>query len=163
MSSDPPPKDIEIQLFTISDTRDPENDTSGNLMRELLDEQGYSIYGSAIIREDYKDLREAFKAGLDESTIDVVISSGGTGISSRDRTVEVVEELLDKPLPGFGEMFRRLSEKEVGAYTVMSRTLAGRADDTLLLALPGSPNAVQLAFEEILLKILPHMVKEVRK
>ena len=163
MSSDPSPKQIEIQLFTISDTREPQNDTSGNLMRELLSDRGYAIYGSAIVRENYHDLRESFKAAMDNSVIDVIISSGGTGISSRDRTVEVVEELLDKPLPGFGEMFRRLSEKEVGAYTVMSRALAGRGGDTLLLALPGSPNAVQLAFEEILLKILPHMVKEIRK
>lgn len=163
MSSDPSPAEIRVQLFTISDTRKLENDQSGNLMREFLASEGYEIHDQVIVREDYEVLEQSFYRSVTNNDIDVVISSGGTGISRRDRTIEVVESLMDKPLPGFGEMFRRLSQKEVGAYTVMSRAVAGRAQDTLIVSLPGSPNAVQLAFEEILLTILPHMVKEIRK
>lgn len=161
--SDPSPQSIQVQLFTISDTRQADTDESGAIMTELLRSNSYSCYGHRIVREEPEELQEAFSEVVEDPEIDVVISSGGTGISGRDQTLETVRPMLDKELPGFGELFRHLSYEEVGPYTVLSRATAGRSGDTLVVVLPGSPSAVKLALEEILMKILPHMVKEIRK
>jgi molybdenum cofactor biosynthesis protein B len=163
MSNDPQPEEIVVHLMTISDSRTETDDQSGQLMRDHLEEAGYVIDDHTIQRENLTDLRNAFADVIDDERCDVVISTGGTGISSRDQTLEAVEELIDKPLPGFGELFRQLSREEVGPYTVMSRATAGRARDTMVIALPGSTNAVELALDEIILEILPHMVKEINK
>jgi len=163
MSDDPLPEDIRVQLYTASDSRSFGDDRSGTLMAEVLSGRNYEIAGRSILREEYDRLFDSFRESVEDDAVDVIISSGGTGISSRDRTIEAVSNLLDKTLPGFGQLFRELSYEEIGPYTVMSRCMAGRSDDTLIIALPGSPNAVTLAFEEIILDILPHMVKEIRK
>lgn len=162
MSADPSPDSIGICLLTISDSRELKNDESGDYLENTLADNHYEIINREIVREDTDRLKRRFQTWIDSNESDVVISTGGTGISSRDRTLDVINDMLDKTLPGFGELFRQLSYEEVGAYTVMSRATAGRADDTLIIALPGSTNAVKLALNEIILEILPHMVKEIR-
>ncbi len=160
--SDSPPS-FGIALLTISDTRAEADDESGSLMEEIIVREGFDPVRREIVREEPDRLREAFREVVDRADVDVLITSGGTGISHRDRTLEVLRPMLDRELPGFGELFRRLSFDEIGAYTVMSRATAGRIDTTVVFALPGSPNAVELALEEIVVPILPHAVREATK
>ncbi|MGM0380975.1 MAG: MogA/MoaB family molybdenum cofactor biosynthesis protein [bacterium] len=153
------PEDIRIQLFTLSDTRKVDDDESGRLMKKYLGENSFRIAGADVLREDIEILETNFKQAIADNDIQVVIASGGTGITTRDRTVEVVRQLSDFVLPGFGELFRRLSYEDIGTNSILSRSLAAKADKTIVVCLPGSPGAVKLAFEEILLEALPHMVE----
>lgn len=155
------PGDIRVQLFTVSDTRNPEDDESGSRMKAFVEDSDFQLAGHRILREDPSRLRENFREVLGDPGIDVVISSGGTGIAPRDRTLETVRPMLEVELPGFGELFRFLSYDDVGAYTIMSRATAGSGQNTVVVLLPGSPAAVSLAFEEIILPVLHHMVREI--
>ena len=150
-------------MLTISDTRTPETDTSGNAIVELLTLHGHTVAGRAIVRDDPAKIRHTLVAQLADPSTHVVITTGGTGITSRDSTYEVVVNMLDKRLDGFGELFRVLSYEEIGASAMMSRACAGTAEGKILLCLPGSENAVRLGMTKLILPELGHLVRELSR
>lgn len=153
---------IRVATLTLSDTRTPETDEGGRLLGELLRTAGFEVASHAIVREDDAAIREAVVARCDDPQVDAVVLTGGTGIAPRDRTIEVLLAVLDKPLEGFGEAFRRLSWEQVGARAILSRAAAGVLRGRVVAALPGSPNAVRLGVEEILAPVLAHAVDMAR-
>jgi molybdenum cofactor biosynthesis protein B len=150
-------------VLTISDTKTPETDTSGAAIRELLDAAGHPVIGSAIVRDEPADVERVVREACAHPDVRAVILTGGTGITSRDSTFEAVEALLDKRLPGFGELFRMLSYEEVGAAAMLSRAQMGICGRRIVVSLPGSPNACRLALEKLLIPELPHLVREVSR
>lgn len=138
-------------VFTASDTRTPSDDSSGDLIVAQLTEAGHNIVSRAIIREDLTVMRDAIRGALQQAEVDVLIITGGTGITRRDLTPEALSSFMTKEIPGFGELFRWLSYDQIGSSTIQSRAFACLCDQTLAFALPGSPRAVQLALDEILI------------
>ena len=149
---------VRCAILTISDTRTEETDTSGALMRQLLEEAGHEVVSKRII-PDEPDRIEALVQELAQNA-SCILTNGGTGISPRDTTFEVLERMIDKPLPGFGELFRMLSYEEIGAGAMLSRATAGLMGPTLIFSTPGSRNAVRLAMEKLILPELRHLVWE---
>ncbi|MCB1032764.1 MAG: MogA/MoaB family molybdenum cofactor biosynthesis protein [Acidobacteria bacterium] len=147
-------------VLTISDSRTEETDTGGKKILEGLEAHGHRRVAYGIVPDDPERIEERLVAWIDEPEIQVVLTTGGTGISRRDTTIEVVERLLDKPLSGFGELFRMLSWQEIGSPAMLSRAVAGLAQGTFLFSMPGSPNAVALAMERLILPELPHLLWE---
>lgn len=154
------PDSVRAVVLTVSDTRTPETDTSGDFLVEALAAAGHDLRARGIVRDEPQALRDALTGWIVDPAVQVVLTTGGTGITRRDGTVDVVEALLDTPLPGFGELFRQLSYGEVGAAAILSRATAGVAGRTLLFTLPGSVNAVQTAWRGILEPELSHLVFE---
>ena len=150
-------------MITVSDTRTPETDTGGQLLRELLVGGGHQIAGHAIVRDDPIALREAIQEQLEADHVDAVLTTGGTGISRRDGTFEVVSALLDKRIDGFGELFRALSFDEIGPSAMLSRACAGTSSGKIVITLPGSRNAVRLGITKLVLPELGHLVREVTR
>lgn len=146
---------LRTVVITASDTRTEANDESGRTIRRLLEHSGHTVTYHAIVPDDPERIRSILIEQL--SQIDLIIVSGGTGIAARDATIEAVRPLLHKELEGFGELFRMLSYQEIGAAAILSRALAGIANGRLIVALPGSPDACQLAMEKLLLPELGHM------
>lgn len=155
------PRSVRAAVLTVSDTRTPETDTSGAYLLSELRARGHEVTGYRIVRDEAQDIRAALSELMREAV--VVISSGGTGITGRDVTIPVVESLLTKPMPGFGELFRMLSYREVGGAAMLSRAVGGLAGGALLFALPGSLNAVQTAWEGLLRDELGHLAFEVAR
>ncbi len=153
------PKQVVAAIVTISDTRTLANDSSGDYLEQALTQAGHKVFERTIIKDDVEQIKETLKRLL-KSEAQVVITSGGTGITGRDNTVPIVESLIIKPMPGFGELFRMLSYQEVGAAAMLSRAVGGLADGALLFALPGSSNAVKTAWEKLLKDELGHLVFE---
>ncbi|PYE54395.1 MogA/MoaB family molybdenum cofactor biosynthesis protein [Deinococcus yavapaiensis] len=152
------PERVRAAVLTISDTRTSETDKSGRYLQDALSSAGHDVVGYRIVPDEADEIRAAFH---DFSRVaQVVISSGGTGITGRDVTVPVVESLLRKPMPGFGELFRMLSYAEVGGAAMLSRAVGGLADGALIFALPGSLNAAQTAWDKLLKDELGHLVFE---
>jgi molybdenum cofactor biosynthesis protein B len=149
-------------VLTISDTRTPATDTGGQRIVEALEGAGHAIAHYRIV-PDEPHLIQGHLEGWVEEGLDLVVTTGGTGISSRDTTIEVVERLLDKRIEGFGELFRMLSWEQVGAAAMLSRAVGGLAGETLVFSLPGSPNAVALALEKLLIPELAHLLWERRR
>lgn len=149
---------VRVLTVTISDTRTPANDESGRRLRELLASAGFTLGEHRIVHDEPAALRALLEAVAEQDLADAVISTGGTGIAPRDQTVEALEPLLDKRLDGFGEAFRRLSFEQVGARAILSRAIAGTARGRFVAALPGSPRAVELAVEALLIPVLEHAV-----
>jgi molybdenum cofactor biosynthesis protein B len=160
-------------VLTISDTRTAETDTGGKLIREALTEAGHQVVDCVIVKDEPDQIKHQLdawlaqpgqvagaEAGAGAGAFDLIVTTGGTGISSRDTTIEVVERLLDKKLEGFGELFRMLSWDEVGPAAMLSRAVAGLAGDSLIFALPGSTNAVGLAMSKLILPELAHLIWE---
>ncbi len=145
---------LNVAVMTVSDTRVAKNDMSGDLIAERLEQAGHRVVNRSIQREDLGNLTSAFRALTDDSDIDVIVSTGGTGLTQRDGTPEATADLIDKPIPGFGELFRMLSYEEIGASTIESRAAAGVANGTIVFTLPGSPGACRLAMDKIILKQL---------
>ena len=145
-----PARSLGIAVVTVSDTRTEENDTSGHTLVERLQAAGHRLADKRIVKDDRAALRELVLAWCAAPDIDVVLATGGTGLTGRDITPEVFEPLYDKPMPGFGELFRWLSFKDVATSTIQSRASGGLAGTTLLFCLPGSPRACRLAWDEIL-------------
>lgn len=145
---------LNAAVLTVSNSRVAENDTSGDLISECLVKGGHNVVSRAIEKEDAENLRASFRALVDDPNIDVIISSGGTGLTQYDVTPEVTSRLFDKSIPGFGELFRMLSYKEIGPSTIESRAEAGVANGTLVFTLPGSPGACRLAMNSIVLNQL---------
>jgi molybdenum cofactor biosynthesis protein B len=148
---------VSARVLTCSDSRTEETDLSGKLIRELLDKEGHTVIDHAIVADEPSLIGEYLQTALADSATQVVIINGGTGISPRDSTYEVVAELLDKRIDGFGELFRHLSYEEIGSAAIMSRAVAGLAQNTILVSVPGSQSAVRLAMERIILPELRHM------
>jgi molybdenum cofactor biosynthesis protein B len=142
---------LSFAILTISDTRTAENDTSGSLLSERVAAAGHRVVERIIVRDDVYALRTVFSRWIEDPTIRIILSTGGTGITGRDSTPEAVIPLLDKPIPGFGELFRQVSFTDIGSSTVQSRAFAGLANGTLLFCLPGSTGACRTAWDCILL------------
>jgi molybdopterin adenylyltransferase len=157
------PEQVRVAVLTISDTRTPETDTGGNAIVELIREAGHEISRREIVEDDAPRIEVVLQEFLDDASVDAVITTGGTGISARDTTYEVVSRLIDKELDGFGELFRMLSYEEIGAAAILSRAVAGASGSKFVACLPGSRNAVRLAMEKLLVPEIPHVVFELRK
>ena len=154
MSQEP----TRIATLTLSDTRTPEDDEGGKLLGDLLRAAGFTIVSHAIVREDLDGIQEAVKALVAEGGAEAIVLTGGTGIAPRDRTIEAIAPLLDKTLDGFGEAFRRLSWDQIGPRGILSRAVAGVHRGVVIIALPGSPKAVQLGVEALIAPTLAHAV-----
>jgi molybdenum cofactor biosynthesis protein B len=150
-------------VLTVSDTKTPETDTSGAIIRELLSAGGHRVAGSGIVRDEPSEVARLVRAACADAAVQAVILTGGTGITSRDSTFEAVEALLDKRLPGFGELFRMLSFAEIGAAAMLSRAQLGIHARRIVVSLPGSPNACRLALEKLLIPELGHLLREVSR
>lgn len=150
-------------LLVTSDTRRPENDETGKLAVRLLEEDGHRVVIHMILKNDAFKIREALKSLLNDKRIQVIIMSGGTGISQKDRTVDTVTTLLNKRVNGFGELFRRLSYEEIGPTSILSRATAGIADGKLVFCLPGSRSAMELGLRRIILPAIGHMLWEMNR
>lgn len=157
------PGSVRCFVLTISDTRKSTNDTSGLAIAELLEASGHEVAGRSIVRDDPDAIRSTLQQQLDQASAQVIITTGGTGITSRDSTYEVVCNLLEKRLEGFGELFRMLSYQEIGPSAMMSRACAGTAQGKIIVSLPGSENAVRLAMNKLLLPELGHLVRELSR
>ncbi len=155
------PRSIGCFVLTVSDSKTPETDTSGALIRELLAGAGHTVAGHAIVRDEPAQVAALIREGCGNPAVQAFILTGGTGVTSRDSTFEAVEALLDKRLTGFGELFRMLSYQEIGAAAMMSRAQAGVVQGRALFSLPGSPNACRLALEKLILPELGHVLREV--
>jgi molybdenum cofactor biosynthesis protein B len=153
---------VRCAVITVSDTRSPETDRSGQLIQQLLQEAGHSIADYILVKDEPEQIQQRLDALCQRSDVDAVILNGGTGIAPRDTTYDAIERLLEKTLPGFGEVFRWLSYQEIGSRTIASRAVAGVRQGKLIFSLPGSSNAVRLAMEKLILPELMHLVKQVR-
>ena len=147
---------LRIGVLTVSDTRTEVDDKSGALVAETLAQVGHIIVARRIVQDDIEEIRQAFESWRNTESLQVVVVTGGTGITSRDVTVEAFAPLVSKQIPGFGELFRWLSYEEIGASTIQSRAFAGLCGSILLFALPGSTAAVRLALERIIVPQLDH-------
>ena len=157
------PKSVGCYVVTVSDTRTEDTDTGGRAIVELLTAAGHRIVGRSLVRDDPEQLRDAIGRHLANPDVQVIITTGGTGITSRDCTFEAVHSMLWKRLDGFGELFRMLSYQEVGAAAMLSRAQGGVVQGRALFSLPGSPNACRLALDKLILPELGHVLREVRR
>lgn len=153
---------LRCAVITVSDTRTLETDSSGKGIVAALEGAGHVVARRVLVRDEPVDLKEVLLRWL-EADVECVLLNGGTGISARDGTVDVVRDLLDKELEGFGELFRWLSYEQVGAAAMLSRALGGIARGKVVFALPGSRGATRLALEKLILPELPHLVHEIKK
>jgi molybdenum cofactor biosynthesis protein B len=141
---------VNIAIVTVSDTRTAEDDRSGDALAERLTAAGHRLAARAIVKDDVASIRAQVQAWIADPQIDVVLTTGGTGVTGRDVTPEAVEALFEKSIPGFGELFRYLSYAKVGTSTIQSRATGGVANGTYIFALPGSPSACRDAWDGIL-------------
>jgi molybdenum cofactor biosynthesis protein B len=152
-----------VAILTLSDTRKPDDDRSGRAIRAHLESAGHRVVDQQIIKDDADALAEWLERWQRRDDVDAIISTGGTGLSSRDVTVPVVRRWIATELPGFGEIFRMLSFEQVGPAAMMSRALAGSRGRQAIFALPGSTNAVDLAMTRLIVPQLKHVLRELRK
>jgi molybdopterin adenylyltransferase len=157
------PVSVRCFVVTISDSRTEETDTSGRAIVDLLQDAGHSIIGRAIVKDDADVVRGTIERHLANAAVQAIITTGGTGITSRDSTYEAVSGLLQKRLDGFGELFRMLSYQQIGPAAMMSRACAGLVAGRIVVSLPGSETAVRLAMERLLIPELGHMVQQASK
>ena len=164
------PKDLKFLVIVTSDTiaskrskGDDFQDISGEVAVSLIKRAKFTVVDRIYLPNNIKAIREEVCSATSKGSADVVIISGGTGIGTRDVTVEAVSPILDKVIPGFGELFRRLSYERIGNPAIASRALAGVSNGDLVFALPGSPDAVKLALGMIILKESPHLLKMARR
>jgi molybdopterin adenylyltransferase len=157
------PRSVRCYVVTVSDTRTEATDTSGRAIADLLVAAGHHVAGSAIVKDDPALVRQTVERQLANHDVDAIITTGGTGISSRDNTFEAIDSLLEKRLDGFGELFRMLSFEHIGAAAIMSRATAGLASRRIIVALPGSEQAVRLAMERLIIPELGHLVQQASK
>jgi molybdopterin adenylyltransferase len=141
---------LRLCVLTVSDTRTPDNDTSGDFLATALQEAGHRLHERALLPDDRYQLRALVSRWIADAAVDGILVTGGTGFTGRDSTPEALLPLLDKQMPGFGELFRALSFDEIGTSTLQSRAFAGLANATFLFALPGSTSACRTAWERII-------------
>jgi len=157
------PRSIGCWVLTVSDTKTPDTDTSGQLIKKLLTDAGHQVVGSSIVRDEPKDVQRVIREACANDEVRAVLVTGGTGVTSRDSTYEAIEAMLDKRLPGFGELFRMLSYQEIGAAAMMSRAQLGVHARRIVVSMPGSPNACRLALEKLVIPELSHLIREVSR
>ena len=155
------PKSVRCFVLTISDTRTEANDTSGDAIQELLSGAGHELVGRQIVRDDPHAVRAMVM--VQAPNADVIVTTGGTGITARDSTYEAIVGVLTKKLDGFGELFRMLSYAEIGTAAMLSRAVAGSIERTAVFSLPGSEHAVRLAMTKLILPEIGHVVRELRR
>jgi molybdenum cofactor biosynthesis protein B len=157
------PAAVRCFVITVSDTRTEDTDTGGRAIIQLLTASGHIVEGRRIVRDEPAQVAALIREQASEALVDVIITTGGTGITRRDSTFEAVDGLLEKRLPGFGELFRMLSFEEIGAAAMLSRACAGTHQGKVVVALPGSESAVRLAMTRLLIPELGHLVAETRR
>jgi molybdenum cofactor biosynthesis protein B len=150
---------LNIAVLTVSDTRTEETDKSGKVIREGAEESGHKVVEKLVVKDDIYQMRAVFSRWIADPGVDVIISTGGTGIAGRDSTPEAVIPLLDKPIEGFGELFRAVSMEEIGASAIQSRAIAGLTNHTLVFCLPGSSGACRTGWGKILKQQLDHRTR----
>jgi molybdenum cofactor biosynthesis protein B len=155
------PSRVRCFVLTVSDTRTEATDTSGRAIRDLLAAAGHEVVGSAIVKDEPGDVVRVVTDQLADPQVQVIITTGGTGLTSRDSTYEALDGLLEKRLDGFGELFRMLSYHDIGPAAMLSRAMAGATRGKIIAALPGSEAAVRLALERLLIPELGHLVQQV--
>ena len=157
------PARVGCAIVTVSDTSTVETDTGGALILELLEGAGHSVHSREIIPDDPAQIRARLDTLSGLLEVQAILITGGTGVSSRDQTFETVTSILDKHLPGYGELFRMLSYAEIGSAAMLSRAVGGVFGRQVLLTMPGSPAAVRLAMEKLILPELGHLVREAQR
>lgn len=157
------PQSVPCMVITCSDTRTPENDTSGALIMSSLKGRGHTVVSYHLVKDDPSVIRKLIKQGAKDRHVEAIIVNGGTGISRRDSTFEAIDGLLEKRLDGFGEIFRALSYQDIGSAAIMSRAAAGLYKSTIVISIPGSEKAVLLAMDKLILDELGHMAREMTK
>jgi molybdopterin adenylyltransferase len=150
-------------VVTISDTRSAVTDTSGAAIRSALESAGHAVGVATLIQDDAQELERLLEELLARDDIDVILTTGGTGISPRDVTIDVIDRRLDARLPGFGELFRMLSHQQIGSGAMLSRATAGIVAGKLVFALPGSTKAVELAMKSLIVPELSHALGQLRR
>jgi molybdopterin adenylyltransferase len=155
------PSTVGCMVITVSDTRSPETDLSGRLIQELLQREGHTMMSYSLIRNEPSQIKELLRNA--PAGVEAVILTGGTGLSKRDNTHDVVSALFEKKLEGFGELFRALSYAEIGSAAIMSRASAGIYHGRVIFSLPGSETAVRLALEKLVLPELGHIIHELNR
>ena len=154
---------VNCAVITVSDTRTPETDKSGLLMQQLLKTAAHQVQDYMILKDEPVLIRRAVLERCQRPDIDAILLNGGTGIAPRDTTYDSIETLLEKTLPGFGELFRFLSYQEIGSRAIASRAVAGVCQGKLIFSLPGSSNAVRLAMEALILPELSHLITQLNR
>lgn len=157
------PDSVQCAVLTVSDSRSTETDVSGGVIRDMLKLTGHKIADYQIVPDDPELIQRVMREWIANPDVQAVLSNGGTGIAARDTTYDAIVGLLDKRIDGFGELFRMLSWQEVGAAAMLSRAVAGVAGSTLIVAMPGSTNAVRLAVSKLIIPELGHLVYEIEK
>ena len=157
------PRQASVFVLTLSDTRDSATDTSGAAIRSALEAAGHTVAGYRILREDPERLEREIESVLVAPGYEVLIVSGGTGLAPRDLAYDAFSKLYERPLPGFGELFRSLSYAEIGSAAMLSRASAGVARGKLVFSVPGSRAAVRLALEKLIVPELGHLLGELRR
>lgn len=155
------PASVACGVITISDSRTPETDDSGRLIRTMLAAAGHTVPVAAIVKDETNAILAAVSRAAE--TCDAILTNGGTGLATRDVTIPTLAPLLERTLPGFGELFRSLSYQEVGSAAMLSGALAGVFRGRLLVCLPGSPDACRLALEKLILPELGHAIGLLRR
>ena len=154
------PSQLRCAVITVSDTRTLETDSGGQLVVDLLVAAGHVVQRREIIPDDPEVMTPLLLSLQGDEEVEAVLMTGGTGITSRDQTYETVTRLITRPIPGYGELLRMLSYEQVGAAAMLSRATAGLMQQTVVLTMPGSPRAVELAMEKIILPELCHLARE---
>ena len=157
---DSAPKSVSCAVLTISDTRTELDDETGELIQQKLSQNGHQVISYSILKNEADSIDKKVRELLGHDELQVIIISGGTGVSHRDITVETISPILEKKLDGFGELFRFLTYQEIGTASIMSRAIAGVARGKVILCLPGSPGAANLAMDKIILPEIGHLVRE---
>jgi len=150
-------------IITCSDTRIADTDSSGQLIQKLLKDQGHTVVGYHLVKDDPAEIQLWITRATANEAVQTLIINGGTGISRRDATFEAVDAMLEKRLPGFGEIFRLLTYQEVGSPAIMTRATAGIIKGRVLFSVPGSEHAVRLAMEKLILPELGHLIQQLSK
>lgn len=141
---------VNIAVLTVSDTRTPETDTSGQLLADGLQSAGHQLADRAIMKDDIYQVRAIISQWIASPNVEAILITGGTGFSGRDTTPEAVTPLFDKQIEGYGELFRHISHRDIGTSTIQSRAVAGLANNTVIFCMPGSTNACRTAWDEII-------------
>lgn len=157
------PTSVRCFIITVSDSRDETSDQSGDLAKKMLDEAGHHITGYRVVKDDPERVTALVREIVASGRTDAIVINGGTGISPRDTTYEAVSAMLEKTLPGFGELFRSLSYRDIGAAAMLTRAVAGSCGRTAVFSTPGSPEAVRLALESLIVPELGHVVRELNR
>lgn len=158
------PDSVRCMVMTVSDTRTEENDKSGKLMIDQLKQHGHHVVDYRIITDDFDQISQNLSEGFNNDKIDLILINGGTGVSGRDVTIEAVQSLIEKEIPGFGELFRMLSYTEdIGSAALMSRAIAGTKGKNAVFSTPGSSGAVRLAMEKLIVPEMGHVIRELNK